>query len=302
MTNTISAAKSGTLFSGLGRMIGAEFLKLRKRSLTRVLMFILIGIIALVNLLLLAISKVDLPRGNGQGMQNIDTFLGLSSGVPFALSLIASFGVVLAIILAASSMGSEYNWKTIRTALISSESRFKFLTAKLISISILIVVGMAVGVVVGIIMSLVTNAIGGYTYDFSFLTGDYIWKQFLQFWRTFYTIVPFALLGFTMSIVGRSAMPGISTGIGVVFLESIITTFMSLADGWIAKIPDYLLNANVQVITALNELPRGFGRMGVGTTGDTAPTLTHAYITLGIYALAFLALAYYLFRKRDVTG
>ena len=302
VTDSISYAKSGTLFSGLGRMIGAEFLKLRKRSLTKILMFILAGIIALVNLLLLAISNVDLPRGNGQGMENINTLLGLSSGVPFALSLMASFGVVLAIILAASSMGSEYNWKTIRTALISSESRFKFLTAKLISISILIIVGMAVGVMVGIIMSLITNAIGGYSFDFSFLTGDYIWKQFLQFWRTFYIIMPFALLGFMMSIVGRSAMPGIATGIGVVFLESIITTFMSLAEGWIARIPDYLLNANVQVITALNELPRGFGRMGVGTNGDTAPTLTHAYITLGIYALVFTALAYYLFRKRDVTG
>ena len=302
MTNTISVAKSGTLFSGLGRMIGAEFLKLRKRSITRVLVFILAGIISLVNLLLLAISKVDLPAGNGPGMGNMSTLLGLSSAVPFTLSLIASFGVVLAIILAASSMGSEYNWKTIRTAIISSESRFKFLTAKLISISAMILMGMVIGVVVGIIMSLITNAIGGYTFDFSFLTGSYVWQQFLQFWRTFYTIIPFALLGFMMSIVGRSAMPGISTGIGVVFLESIITTFMRLASGWIAKVPDYLLNANVQAITALNELPRGFGRMGVGTTGDTAPSVTHAYITLGIYALAFLVLAYYLFRKRDITG
>lgn len=283
-------------------MLGAEFLKLSKRSLTRVLLFILAGIIALVNLLLLAISKVDLPSGNGQGMENIDTLLGLSSGVPFALSLMASFGVVLAIILAASSMGSEYNWKTLRTALISSESRFKFLTAKLISLGIMILIGMVIGVVVGIIMSLITNAIGGYTFDFGFLTGSYLWHQFLQFWRTFYTIVPFTLLGFLMSIVGRSAMPGIATGIGVLFLESIITTFMRLAGGWIAKVPDYLLSANVNAITALNELPRGFGRMGVGTTGDTAPSVTHAYITLGIYALAFLALAFYFFRKRDVTG
>jgi ABC-2 type transport system permease protein len=303
VTNTISTATSGTLFSGLGRMISAEFLKLRKRSLTRVLMFILAGIIVLVNLLLLAISKVSLPAGNGgQGMSNLTNLLGLSSGVPFALSLMASFGVVLAIILSASSMGSEYNWKTIRTALISSESRFKFLTAKLISISILIVVGMAVGVVVAIIMSLITNALGGYSFDFSFLTGSYVWQQFLQFWRTFYTIIPFAFLGFMMSIVGRSAMPGIATGIGVVFLESIITTFMRLAGGWIAKVPDYLLNANVQAITALNQLPRGFGRMGAVGAADTAPSVMHGYITLGIYAVVFLGLAYYLFRKRDVTG
>ena len=76
-----------------------------------------------------------------------------------------------------------------------------------------------------------------------------MWAQFLQFWRTFFIIMPFALLGFLMAIVGRSAMPGIATGIGVVFLEEIITAFMRLAGGWIAKVPDYLLNANVSAIT-----------------------------------------------------
>ena len=112
--------------------------------------------------------------------------------------------------------------------------------------------------------------------------------------------MPFALLAFTMSIVGRSAMPGISTGIGVVFLETIITTFMRLAGGWIAKVPDYLLSANVSAITALNKLSQGFGMNGSENT--VYPSVAHAFITLGMYALGFLALGYYLFHKRDVTG
>lgn len=106
-----------------------------------------------------------------------------------------------------------------------------------------------------------------------------------------------------MAIVGRSAMPGIATGIGVVFLEQIITAFMRLAGGWIAKIPDYLLNTNMRAITALNNLPTGFG-MGLGSGGTSAPTpsVPHAFIILGIYSLAFLFLGFYLFRKKDVTG
>jgi ABC-2 type transport system permease protein len=300
VTNTVDIAKSVTLFSGLGRMIGAEFLKLRKRTMTKVLVMILAGIIALVNLLLLAISKVQLPAG-GPGIGDMRDLLGLSTAIPFSLSLIASFGVVLAIILTASSMGNEYNWKTIRTALISSESRFKFLTAKLISLGSMVLIGMVVGVATGFIMGIITTAIGGYAFDFSFATGSYFWEQFLQFWRTFYTIIPFALLGFMMSIVGRSAMPGISTGIGVVFLESIITAFMRLAGGWIAKVPDYLLSANVSAISAMNNLPQGFhSGSGVGNL-ESMPGVPHAFITLGIYTLAFLTMAYYLFRKRDVT-
>lgn len=283
-------------------MIGAEFLKMRKRLMTKVLPVIMVGIIVLVNLLLLAISKASLPAGTPQRVPgNIDNLLGLSSAVPFALSLISSFGVVLAVILAASSMGNEYNWKTIRPALISCESRFKFLTAKLIALGLMILIGMAVAVLAGIIISLITNGIGGYSYDFGFLTGDYARQQVYQFLRTFFIITPFTLLGFMMSIAGRSAMPGIAAGIGIFFLESIVTTFMRLAGGWIAQIPDYLLNANMQAITALNQLPRGFGGMA-NSTGGTPPSVTHAFITLGLYALAFLALAYYLFRKRDVTG
>ena len=301
-TNTIAMSKSGTPFSGLGRMIGTELFKLRKRTMTKVLIIILVAVIALVNFLFLAISKLP-PIGSGQGIARIQDFLGLSAAIPFALYLIASFGSVLAIILTASSIGNEYNWKTIRTALISSESRFKFLTAKLVSLAILILAGMLIGVVAGFIMGLVTTGIGGYAYNFSFATGSYFWEQFLQFWRTFFVITPYALLGFLMAIVGRSAMPGISAGIGVLFLESIITMFMVLAGGWIAKVPDYLLSANVNAITALNNLPQGFGKeMGNGGTSQALPSVLHAFIILGIYALAFLALGYYLFRKRDVTG
>ena len=302
VTNTISTEKTENLFSGIGRMIGAEILKLRKRQMTIVLLAILVGIIVIVNLLLLAISKVKTPS-SGPGTGNIAMLLGLQSAVPFAFSMMASFGIVLAIILAASSVGNEYNWKTIRTVLISSESRFKLLVAKLVSLGILILIGMAIGVVVGFIMGLITTGLGGYAYSFSFITGSYVWAQFLQYWRTFFIIIPFSLLGFMMAIVGRSAMPGIATGIGVVFLEDIVTAFMTAAGGWIAKVPAYLLNANVTAITALNKLPGRFGGGG-GSGGTTVvlPSLLHAFIILGLYSLAFLYLSFYLFKKRDVTG
>ena len=97
-------------------------------------------------------------------------------------------------------------------------------------------------------------------------------------------------------------MPGIALGIGVYFLESIITTFMTLAGGWIAKIPDYLITANVNAITALNNLPREFGTMGGNNLAGWTPGLTHASIILAGYSLVFAVLAFYLFRKRDVTG
>lgn len=285
------------------RLIGAELFKLRKRSLTWILLLVLVGITVLLYFLLLAISKVNLPSG-APHTGTLRNLLGLEVAIPFALStIIASFGSVLAVILIASSMGSEYNWRTIRTAVISSESRFKLLWAKLISAAILILIGMVIGVAAGFAMSLLTTAIGGFKFDFSFATGTYLWDQFLQFWRTFYVLIPYILLGFMFSIIGRSAMPGIALGIGVFFLEGIITTFMTLAGGWIANVPNYLPAANVRAITALASLPQGV-RAGMGFSGESSnsPTVTHATITLAIYSVVFLVVAFYLFRKRDVTG
>ncbi len=285
------------------RLIGAELFKLRKRLMTRVLLFVLVGILVLLYLLLLAVSKVAIPAHGPADIGEIQNLLGLPVAIPFALSILSSFGSVLAVILMASCVGSEYNWRTIRTVLICSESRFKLLGAKLISTGILVLIGLAVGVATGFIMSLITTAIGGYSFDFSFATGGYLWDQFLQFWRTFFVMIPYILLGFLFAIVGRSAMPGISLGIGILFLESLVTTFMSLAGGWIAQVPDYLLAANVRAITSLANLPQGFNQgMGMGNASAQLPGVIHAFTTLAIYSLVFIVVAFYLFRKRDVTG
>jgi len=271
--------------------------------MTRVLLFVLVGIIIVLYLLLLAVSKVLIPAHGPPGIGDIQNLLGLPLALPFALSILSSFGGVLAVILVASSVGNEYNWRTIRTILICSESRFRLLGAKLISAGIFILVGMAIGLATGFIMSLITTAIGGYSFNLSFATGGYVWEQFLQFWRTFYVLIPYVLLGFLFAIVGRSAMPGIATGIGVFFLESIVTAFMILAGGWIAEIPKYLLTANVRVITSLSSLPQGISAgMGVGSTSSQMPGVLHAFVTLAVYSLLFITVSFYMFRKRDVTG
>lgn len=285
------------------RLINAELFKLRKRLMTRVLLFVLVGIMIVLYLLLLAVSKVAIPVHGSEEIGTIQNLLGLPLALPFALSILSSLGTILAVILIASSVGTEYSWRTMRTMLICSESRLKLLGAKLVAAGILILIGMVIGLATGFLMSLITTAIGGYSFDFSFMTGGYLWDQFLQFWRTFYVLMPYALLGFLLAVVGRSAMPGIALGIGIFFLESIVTAFMILAGGWIARIPDYLLSANVRAITAQSNLPQGMS-MGMGGNGlsDQLPELWLAFVILAGYSLFFIGLAFYLFRKRDVTG
>lgn len=280
------------------RLISAEIFKLRKRAMTLNLLLIMIGIIVVLYLVLFAISNVSLPTGQRAG--DIESLLGLPGAVPFALMLLATFGSALAVVLAGSGMGNEYNWRTIRTMVTSSESRAKLLVAKLAAIGTYILIGLVIGVAAGLAMSLITAAIGGHSISFSFFTGTYAWDQFLQFWRTFYIILPYVMLAFLFSIVGRSAMPGIAVGIGVFFLEGIVTGLMQAAGGWVANIPKYLINENFTSINRLNSLP---GQLG-GAFGGPPPNLpspTHAAVVLAVYIVVFGIAAFYTFHKRDVT-
>lgn len=286
------------------KLIGVELLKLRKRLMTRLLLFILMGMLAILYLLLLAVSKVVIPANVPHDMPNLQNLLGLPMAIPFAFSMLSSFGTILVVIFTAGSLGGEYGWGTLRSMLLSSESRARFLIAKLIAILLMLFVGMVIGLAAGFVMSLITTAIGQYSFDFSFITGHYLWEQFLQFWRTFFVIIPYVLLAFLFSIVGRSTMAGIAFAIGIFFFESLITTFMSLAGGWIAQIPNYLLAANTRAIMALNQLPEGLrSGMGISQSGSSqTPDVWQAAGVLTGYCILFLVLGFYLFGKRDITA
>jgi ABC-2 type transport system permease protein len=291
----------------MARLINSEIFKLRKRFMTWLLAGVMVGLLIFIYLVLFAITQKSFDAGGAQAqaaMAAMKEALGLRFAIPFALSSLSMLGSILAVILTASSVGSEYGWRTIRPLLASSVSRTSLLWAKLISIVIFVLIGMIIAVLVGFLMSLITNSIGGNPIDFSFFTGPYAWDQFVQFGWTFFVIMPFVLMSLMFSILGRSVLPGIAFGVGFLFLEPVlIVPLLTLAGGWVAKIPNYLFSANTTVISNMGSFSESFKMLGRGLSDSTtAPTPAHAFIVLGIYSVAFLVLGFYFFRKRDVTG
>jgi hypothetical protein len=161
-------------------------------------------------------------------------------------------GVVLAVVLVANGMGSEYGWNTIRPYLLCSESRSKMFASKLIADAIFVMAGMIIGVITVILLGVLFTAIRGYSWNLGASTLSFTGSQLLDFTRTFYVILPYALLAFLFTVLGRSTAAGIGFGIGASVLETIITGLLSSAHGWLAKIPDYLLSINVSKITSLS--------------------------------------------------
>ncbi len=166
--------------------------------------------------------------------------------------------MILAVVLVANGMGSEYSWNTIRPYLLCSESRLKMFTAKLIAAAIFIVAGMIIGVLIAVLLGVFFTAIRGFSWDMSFLTMSFTGHQLLNFVRTLYVMLPYILLAFLFTVLGRSTAAGIGFGIGASVLESIITGLLLMAHGWLAKIPNYLLTPNIQKINSSCAIIRWF--------------------------------------------
>jgi ABC-2 type transport system permease protein len=288
----------------MARLIKAEIYKLSKRSMTYILLLILIGLFALILSITEANPSIMTTETNGINT----TVPAVAANIQFLQGAITStiamlggfIGVVLAVVLVANGMGSEYGWNTIRPYLLCSESRSKMFASKLIADAIFVMAGMIIGVITVILFGILFTAIRGYSWNLGASTLSFTGSQLLDFTRAFYVILPYALLAFLFTVLGRSTAAGIGFGIGASVLETIITGLLSSAHGWLAKIPDYLLSINVSKITSLSGASGGVTVYG----GPNTPMVTslHSFVVIAVYCVVFTAIAYTIFQRRDVTG
>jgi ABC-2 type transport system permease protein len=292
----------------MARLIKAEIYKLRKRSMTYILLAILLGFIAL----LLSIMQVSEASTTATTLVNgvattqavkavaANVFFmkdAISVGITLSCGLV---GLVLAVVLISNATGSEYGWNTMRPYLLCSESRLKMVTAKLIAAAIFIIAGVIIGVLFAGLLGALFTALRGYSWNLGMGTMSFTGHQLLNMVRGLYTILPYILLAFLFTVLGRSTAAGIGFGIGAYVAESIITGVLSLTHGWLAKIPNYLLSINVSKINSLAQSSGGVS-INIGSNA-TAPSALHAFIVLAVYCVAFAAISLTIFQKRDVTG
>ena len=277
--------------------------------MTYILLLILIGLFALIMSITQAIAIGSTTTTTVvNGIPTTQSVPVLAANVQFLQGAITSsiamlggiIGVVLAVVLVANGMGSEYGWNTIRPYLLCSESRSKMFTSKLVADVIFVVAGMIIGVITVILLGVLFTTIRGFSWSLGAGTLSFTGNQLLDFVRAFYVILPYALLAFLFTVLGKSTAAGIGFGIGASVLESIITGLLSIAHGWLAKIPDYLLSPNISKITSLSGASGGVTvRAGTNTPG---PSSLHAFIVVAVYCVVFIAISYTIFRRRDVTG
>jgi ABC-2 type transport system permease protein len=287
-----------------------EFLKLRKRTMTTILSAILavlvVGMMLLLYVGLEALKMAPASAGaqtSPEQLAQMQETLLFPGAIPMVLGTLA-FGVVfLLVILAAGSVGGEYSWGTVRTMVVNAPGRMRFLLAKLLAISTIGAIWIVGGLIMGVLATVCVTFLLGAQLDFSFVTGGYLWQVVLMLGATALSIFPYVLLGFWLTVLGRSILPGIAGGIGYYFVESIVVDLLRQGGGWLDAVARATPNFSVRSLQAAAF--ETTTRVGVNT-GAAAPTnyldWWQAVAILFAYSAFFIVFALVVFKRRDIAS
>lgn len=237
-------------------------------------------------------GAVPAQPGNEEVMTDLLRQMRPANVQGFGVSLVSGIGSVMLIIFAASHVGTEFGFGTLRTLLAHGAGRATFLGAKLLSIAGFGVLFICVGAVAAIIGSyLATTIAGGDT------SGLDLGAISTAAARGYYTFLPYMALAALIAVVSRSAGAGIAAGLIVYFTEGLVASLLVQLNQEFANIVNYGLSRNASALT----------RVAVTTSASpetnfaALPGEGQAAIVLAVYTALFVALAYWRLRTRDIT-
>ena len=208
-------------------------------------------------------------------------------------SVLATFGVILVMVLAASTVGTEYGWGTLRTVLVRGVGRWQLLASKTLLLGL-----MCVGV--SLVVSLVTGVgslIASLTFDDGGLAGSGEWSvAAITFGKVIYMFMPYIALAILFTVLTSSSGIGISIGVGYYVVESIVVGILINFD-WFERVSNFVLGHAASGWLSADGSVR-FGPPDVGTLPDAL----HAALVMLGYTVILGGLAFWLFQRKDVAG
>ena len=225
-------------------------------------------------------------------------FFVLPGGLANGLGVVQYIGVLLVMILGASTIGAEYGWGTLRTALTRGTGRWQFLAAKALSLVLLSVAGLLVVSLTVVVSSLIAAAftLG----DGGGLVGTGQWSTVaVMFGKAVYGLVPYVVLALFLTVMTSSSSMGIAMSLAYYFAELILVRILGGLFDWFDNVTDFLLGANT---TAWMTETGVVTTEGALFSVSDPPGALHAFLVLLAYIVVLGAAAFWLFQRRDVAG
>jgi ABC-2 type transport system permease protein len=280
-------------------MLAAELLKVRKRWMPYLLLLPVVAALAFQTFLAYFAGWRD------QGDIGALHISVLPWSLASLLDLTQFLGAILLGILAASVVGTEDGWGTVRQALVRGQPRSQYLITKLLSIAVLGTIGFLIVLGLGILFTAIVTAVDDRPISLDLPSGDgpSLAAAALMALRAAYGTVPYVLLAFCLSVVGRSTTLGVAGVLVYVMLEAIVLAVLGGIGGGAADARAYFIGHNVMAVLAENQIgqslyfslaPRG------SPIAFELPDPAVAAFVLALYSVVFLAIAFVVFQRRDL--
>jgi ABC-type transport system involved in multi-copper enzyme maturation permease subunit len=294
ITGAVPHGKVSPSQPALRDLVAMESLKLYKRLMTRVVFGLMtVGMLGVMSIAYLTARTGDYAT-EAERQDQINSFL-LPQVLGELPQVIGGLGSILIVMLAASMIGSEYGWGTVRVLVSSGVSRTRLMVAKLLALVEAVVLFVVAGMVSGIVGSLVLTLVGGHDLSFSWVDGTTAADVMLIVVRlTFLLLVP-AIIAFTVAIVSRSLAVGIALGIGFQIAEQILSALLGSIGSLGERLRDLLFTTNLAAIDQLNAI-------GTRDIDPSLPDAWQAAGTLALYCAVLVAVSIVVFRRRDITS
>jgi ABC-type transport system involved in multi-copper enzyme maturation permease subunit len=291
------------------RLVRAEWLKLTRRPLTRILLAAFLGMLAVqstVYALLVVAERAGLiALGGAFGAAQLEEYARRASfpGVVGAVfDHVNGLGGVFTVILAGAAMGSEYDWGTLRTQLCRTPDRVSFLLAKVTALLLVLTAGALVTLVFGLTLGAVLGVLvgGAGRPDPAILA-----LVPLALVRALFVLLPYALLAVCLAVARRSLLAGVAGGLLYLVFEAglgALAVFAALGEPW-RTLYGLTIGQNIGALTLRNSHAFGLRPevLAAGLHPATTPSILQATIVVAAYSVVFLATAARWIR-RDVAG
>lgn len=267
----------------------SELFRLKKRPQTWIMPVLITGFIAAFYAVIYLIYQF----GSVTDRQDMRESARIDNIFSNGMQIFGFFGGILIVVVASSLIGSEYSWNTLRPLVARASSRHGLLTAKLIVVALYTVFM----VIVGVLASVAMSALASMLMDVEVALPSGLWDDYaLGVLRWIGAALPYTMLAFATALLTRSNAAGIAIGIGISFVEPLVFELLMLASDLFETVREYGIAWNATQLATLPTRPDSYA--------DPIPAeqVWQSTGILGIYVVLFIAAAYFVFNRRDITG
>jgi ABC-type transport system involved in multi-copper enzyme maturation permease subunit len=208
-------------------------------------------------------------------------------------------------IFIASGIATEYNWGTARAAIARGQSRTRWLTVKLLGLALFCAILLLIALAFGVVSMIWTSSLANMDITLNppgpaeMTALDVV----LAILRAGFGVLPYALLAFAITVIGRSTALGATGIILFVIIEGTMNGIFGALGGTWADIRNFTIGHNAASLLAANRVDDNPYLSIAFRERPNAADLPDPWVAammLALWCVTLLGATYYVFNKRDL--